>query len=112
MVSLNGGLENPLCEAVKLMPGLSWRFQEVRDARAMGYLLKKGIDNREWKQPMRKKCATDNKAERVGDPRRCGVWSLSAGFRSCFGPVFPLCAPFLIFWNSNVYPVSWYVGSM
>ena len=35
-VSLNGGLvERPLCEAVKLKPGLPWRTQDIRDARDM-----------------------------------------------------------------------------
>ena len=28
-VSMNGGLEKPLCEAVKLKPVLPWRTQEV-----------------------------------------------------------------------------------
>ena len=37
--SLNGDLEErPFCEAVKLKPGLPWRPQDVRDARAVGPL--------------------------------------------------------------------------
>jgi hypothetical protein len=35
----------------------------------------------------------------------------SAGFQSCFDPVFPHYAVFPPFWNGNVYPVP-YVGSM
>jgi hypothetical protein len=35
----------------------------LRDARAMGYLLRK-TDNRKWNQPERKNCAAVNKAER------------------------------------------------
>lgn len=35
-----------------------------------------------------------------------------AGFRFCFGPVFPRSAPFLLFWNGNIYYVSLSVGSM
>ena len=38
--------------------------------------------------------------------------SFPAGFQSCFGPVFPHCAFFPLFWNDNVYLVSLFVGSM
>jgi hypothetical protein len=38
-VSLHGGPEIPLHEVVKLM--LPWRSENVRDARVVGYLLKK-----------------------------------------------------------------------
>ena len=37
-VFLHGSPEKPLCEAVKVKPGLLWRPQNVRDARAVGYL--------------------------------------------------------------------------
>ena len=36
-VSLNGGLERPLHEAVKLKPGLPWRPQHIRHVRVLGY---------------------------------------------------------------------------
>jgi hypothetical protein len=49
-VSLNGGLERPLCEAVKVKSRLPWRPQDVRDARAVGYLQRKAV-NREWAHP-------------------------------------------------------------
>ena len=45
-VSLNGGLERPLHEAVKLTPGLPWRSQNAGDARAVGYLKKKAKKRR------------------------------------------------------------------
>jgi hypothetical protein len=61
-VSLHGGPERSLCEAVKVKPGLPWRAQELRDARALGYLLRKAD------QPKRKKCVA-LKAEIVGDWR-------------------------------------------
>jgi hypothetical protein len=32
---------------------LPWRFKDVKDARAMGYMLRKAA-NREWNQPRRK----------------------------------------------------------
>ena len=52
-------------EAVTLK--LPWRPQDVRDVRAMGYLLKKAA-NREWNQPRRKKFVAVNKDEKgVGD---------------------------------------------
>lgn len=43
---LNEGLEKTLGQAVKLYLGLSLRFQDVIDARAMGHLLRK-VANRE-----------------------------------------------------------------
>jgi hypothetical protein len=52
-------------EAVTLK--LPWRPQDVRDARAMGYLLKKAA-NREWNQPRRKKFDAVNRGKKgVGD---------------------------------------------
>ena len=48
-------------EAVTLK--LPWRLKDVKDARAMGYMLRKAA-NREWNQPKRKKCVAVNKAER------------------------------------------------
>jgi hypothetical protein len=48
-------------EAVTLK--LPWRPQDVRDVRAMGYLLKKAA-NREWNQPRRKKFVVVNKNEK------------------------------------------------
>jgi hypothetical protein len=46
-VSLHGDLERPLCEAVKVKPGLPWRPQNVRDARATGSLPKRAAI-RKW----------------------------------------------------------------
>jgi hypothetical protein len=44
-----------------------WRPQDVQDARAMVYLLRKAA-NREWNQPRRKKFVAVNKEQkRVGD---------------------------------------------
>jgi hypothetical protein len=48
-------------EAVTLK--LPWRPQDVRDARTMGYLLRKTA-NREWKQTRRKKFVAVNKDEK------------------------------------------------
>ena len=62
-VSLNGGLERPVCEAVKLQPGLPWKSQDVADARARGYLLRRAADM-EWNQPQRKKCVLVSKDKR------------------------------------------------
>jgi hypothetical protein len=36
----------------------------------------------------------------------------SASFQSCFGAVFLHFGPFPMFWNDNVYPVPFHVGSM
>ena len=48
-------------EAVTLK--LSWRPQDDRDARAMGYLLRKAA-NREWNQPRRKNFVAVKKDEK------------------------------------------------
>jgi hypothetical protein len=77
-------------EAVTLK--LPWRPKDVKDARAMGYLLRKAA-NREWNQPRRKKPVAVNKDEKGVEiwrplwhqPWRCRVWSLPAGFLSFFG---------------------------
>lgn len=60
--SLNGGLERPLCEAVKLKPGLPWRTQDIRDARVMGYLRGELLTQNST-SPRRKKCVIVNKAD-------------------------------------------------
>jgi hypothetical protein len=49
-VSLHGGLERPLCEDIKVKPRLPWRPQDVRNVKAMEYLMKKHA-NRKWNQP-------------------------------------------------------------
>ena len=52
-------------EAVKLK--LPWRLKDIKDARAMGYLLRKAA-NREWNQHRRKNFVVVNKDEQgVGD---------------------------------------------
>ena len=60
--SLNGGLERPLCEALKVMSGLPWRPQDVGHANAVGYLLKKTANG--VGQSEREKCVAVNKTER------------------------------------------------
>ena len=62
-VSLHGDLERPLYKGVNVKTGLSWRPQDVGDARAVGYLSRKAT-NREWNQAKRKKCVIVIKAER------------------------------------------------
>ena len=39
-VACHGGPERPLCEAVKMKPGLPWRPQDIGDARAARCLLR------------------------------------------------------------------------
>ena len=48
-------------EAVTLK--LPWRLRDVKDARAMGYMLRKAA-NREWNQPRRKQFEAVNKDEK------------------------------------------------
>lgn len=63
-VSLHGGPERPLCEAVKEKPG--WRVQDVTDTRAVGYLLRKAA-SRKCSLLKRKKCVAVDKLKGVGD---------------------------------------------
>ena len=56
-VSLNGDLERPLCEAMKVKSRLPWRPQNVGDARAVGYLPKK-VANRVEPSQEREVCYT------------------------------------------------------
>ena len=113
------GLGRPMCEAVNLKFGLSWRPQVVGDVIARWSLPWKGA-NREWNQPKRKKYMAANRTKRSwrseeyfdnrhGDAE-FGVCSV--GFRSCFCLVFPHYAPFPTFWNGNVYILPLYVISM
>ena len=77
-------------EAVTLK--LPWRLKDVKDARAMGYMLRKAA-NREWNQPRRKQFVAVNKDEKEWRSEDCfdishgdaefGV--CPAGFLSCFG---------------------------
>ena len=42
---------------------LPWRLKDVKDARAMGYMLRKAA-NRKWNQPRRKQFVAINKNEK------------------------------------------------
>jgi hypothetical protein len=72
---------------------LPWRPQDVRDARAVVYLLRKAT-NREWNQPKRKKFVAVNKSEKeVGDLKPAltsdmemqSLEFVQGGSLSCFG---------------------------
>lgn len=63
-MSLHGGQERPLGEAVKVKPGLLWRPQDVGDARAVGYLPRRAA-NREWDQPRREVCCGQQRWNRL-----------------------------------------------
>lgn len=45
-VSLHGGLERPLCEAMKFKPGLHWKTQDISCARVVGYLSKRAANKK------------------------------------------------------------------
>ena len=100
-MSLQGDQERPLNEGMKVKLGLPWRPREVRDARALGYLRRRGA-NRERNQSKGKKCAAVNKVERNWTSEECfdithqnaEFGDFSAGFLFGFGPVFPYYAPF------------------
>lgn len=62
-VSLCGGLERPLYEAMEVKPRFSWRPQNAEDVRTVRYLPRKSA-NREWNQLKRKKWVAINKDKR------------------------------------------------
>lgn len=43
-VSVHGGPERSLCEAVKVKPRWCWRLQDAGDGGVMGYLVRKAVD--------------------------------------------------------------------
>ena len=49
----DGGKDRSLGKAAKLKPGQPGRLQDVRDVRAVGYLLRRAA-NSKWKQPRKK----------------------------------------------------------
>lgn len=65
-VSLHGGLERPLHEAVKLKPGLPQKSQDVGDARAMGYRPRRAA-NRVWNQAKRAASLQSTELKGIGD---------------------------------------------
>ena len=81
---------------------LSWIPQDVRDARAVGFLLGKA-DNREWSQPKRTKFVVvecqicqqqSTRMKGVGDLKSTLSLDMESGvcltyFLPCFGSVFP-----------------------
>lgn len=116
-VSLHRGWERPLHKALKMNPGFHGRLWDVGDVRVLEYL-SKGAADQVWSLPKRRKCVTVNKMKGVGHLKSAltsdmntAFGDCSAGFQSCFDPVFPHYAVFPPFWNGNVYPVP-YVGSM
>jgi hypothetical protein len=66
-VSLHGGPEWPLCETVKVRPGLPWQPQEVRDARVIGYLLRRAANS--GTSPRERSVLQSTKLKGVGDLR-------------------------------------------
>lgn len=62
--SLHEGPERPLCEAVKVKPGLCWKLQDVRGDGDMEYLPRRDA-NREWNHPKRKKYVAGSKDGRT-----------------------------------------------
>jgi hypothetical protein len=104
-MSLHGGLERPLHEAVKVKRGLPWRPQDVR------YMLGKLLTVQETEE-----CVAVNKTERSwkaeeGFDIRHGdaVWSLPSWVLVLLCPAFPQYTSFFPFWNHDAYPVILFV---
>ena len=69
-LSLHGGLERKLHEAVKVKPRLLWCLQDVGDVRVMEYLLRKAT-NKEWNQPKKENCIAASKTKRSWRSEEC-----------------------------------------
>jgi hypothetical protein len=109
-VSLHGGLERPLCEAVKVESRLPWGPQDIGDARALGHLRGKLLTATGTCQ--RKKFVAVNKAARSwSNEERFDIGHGDAGFGVCppvywspvFLSVFPLLPLGMVMY---VYPMS------
>jgi len=115
---LHGNPERPLCEAIKVKPGFYWRPQAVGYDRVIGNLPKRAAD-KVWNQPKRKNMLQSTKLKGIGDLKSVltldmghRVWNLPAGFRFCFGSVFPHYAPFPIFFGMVLGILCHYVRSI
>ena len=102
-VPLQGGLEVPLCEAVKVKPRLPWRPHDVGDARAVGHLQRELLTG-SGASPGERSVLASTKLKGVGDLKNIltsdvEMQSLEfpAGFWSCVGAIFPRYASFPMF---------------
>jgi hypothetical protein len=90
--SPNDQMESQTLKQEAVMLKLPWRLKDVKDARAMGYMLRKAA-NREWNQPSRKQLLQSTKMKEERRSEDCfdishgdvefGV--CPAGFLSFFG---------------------------
>lgn len=79
--SLHEGSEKPLHKAVKVWPGLHWRLQDIRGARAMGYLPWRAV-YKEWDQPKRGKRVAVCRAGRAEPAKRFDIRHGATGLES------------------------------
>ena len=113
----DGGQDRPLGKATKLKPEQPWRLQDVRDVRAIGYLLGRAA-NREQKQPRKKKYGIVKtewnwKSEESFDIRHGDVefGSCPAGFGLIFIQYFlTMLAHLPMFLNGNICTVPLFIG--
>lgn len=115
-MSLHGGLEWPLCEAVEVKPGLTWNLQDVGDARVVGRLLRAA--DTEANQ-FKREVLHSTKLKGIGDLKRADIRHgdaeygvCLAGLQTCFSSVFLHYASFPSFWNGNVYSLPLYARSI
>lgn len=93
-VSLHGGPERPLQEAVEVKPESCWRLQDAGDARVVGYPSRRTSSReRSMLQSIKLKRIGDLKRALASDRDR-EFGACPAGSQSYFGPIFPHYAPF------------------
>ena len=83
--SLHGSPEGTLCEAVKVIPGPSWRPQDARGARVMGYLPRKASDRVGARQRERSVLQSAKLRSQLSP------WILSIELQRVFPAVFQIC---------------------
>ena len=81
--ALHGVPERPLCEAVKVKPGLHQSPQDVGNVRAVRHWPRRALD-REWNQAKKEKCAVGSQAEGVGPSKSTDIRHKAIGFGVLF----------------------------
>ena len=109
-VSLHGGPERPLSEAVKVKSGLCWRPQDVGAEMPVSWDTCQGELLSECR-PVQEEEVHSTKQKGLGDLKSALTLDMEvqASFQSCFGPVFPHYVPLPSFWNGNIYILCYYM---
>ena len=108
-VSLTRDTERPLCKTAKMNCGLPWRPQDVGDARAMGFLLRRTISPRE------RRMLQSTKLKGVRDEECFDIRHGVSGFEVCPAGFGTSLVQYFLTYRTAMYMLSHcmlYVGSM